>query len=90
MAITKGAKKAIRSSEKKQVFNIRRKRVVKDVLKEIDKLISENKIAEAEKKLQEAYKALDKAAKMNTIKKNNASRRKSRLAAKIKKAKNLK
>jgi small subunit ribosomal protein S20 len=88
MAITKGAKKAIRSSERKQAFNTRRKRKIKNVVKEIQKLISENKIKEAEEKLKEAYKTLDKAAKMNTIKKNNASRKKSRLAAQIKKAKN--
>jgi ribosomal protein S20 len=54
MAITKGAKKAIRSSERKRVFNIRRKRTAKDILKEIDKLISENKIDEAQNKMKEA------------------------------------
>jgi len=90
MAITKGAKKAIRSSDRKQVFNIRRKRTMLKVIKEIDKLLIADKVSDAEKKLTEAYKAIDKAAKMNTIKKNNASRKKSRLSAKIKKAKEAK
>lgn len=90
MAITKSAKKEIRADEKKAVFNLRRKRIMKDIIKEIDKLLIANKVDEAQKKLSEAYKAIDKAAKMNTIKKNTASRTKSRLSAKIKKAKNNK
>ena len=87
MAITKGAKKAIRSSERKAVFNLRRNRKMKSVLKDIEKLLKDKKADEAEKKLPEAYKAIDKSAKMNTLKKNTASRKKSRLAARIKKAK---
>jgi small subunit ribosomal protein S20 len=88
MAITKGAKKAIRSSERKAVFNLRRKRTMLTILKDIDKLLLADKIDEAQAKLKDAYKAIDKAAKMNTIKKNTASRKKSRLSAKIKKASN--
>ena len=87
MAITKGAKKAIRNSERKAVFNLRRKRRINTVVKDLQKLVDAGKIEEAEKKLVEAYKTLDKAAKMDTIKKNAASRKKSRLADKIKKAK---
>lgn len=86
MAITKGAKKANRQSAKKRVFNIRRSRRIKDVTKDIEKLLKEGKGAEAQAKLSEAYKAIDKAAKMNTIKKNTASRKKSRLSAQIKRA----
>lgn len=87
MAITKNAKKAHRASIKKKVFNTRRTRAYKDVMRDIEKLIVAGKVAEAQAKLPLAYKALDKAAKMNTIKKNNASRNKSRLSAAIKKAK---
>lgn len=85
MAITKSAKKAIRSSAKKRVFNLRRTRAVKDSIKEIDKLLKEGKIDEARKLMSKAQKAIDKAVKMNTMKKNTASRKKSRLSAKIKK-----
>ena len=87
MAITKSAKKAIRGSEKKHVFNLRRKRAVDDITKQIEKLLKEGKKSEAEKLVSEAYKKIDKAAKMNTIKKNTANRKKSRLVAKINRAK---
>jgi len=88
MAITKGAKKALRSSRRKRVFNVRRKRAYTLVLKEIDTLVKEGKIKEAKAKMPMAYKLIDKAAKMNTIKKNNASRKKSRLMAKVKRVEN--
>lgn len=85
MPITKGAKKALRSSEKKKIFNTRRKRSLKEVVKKIETLVKEGKGKEAKEELPKAYKALDKAAKMNTIKKNTASRKKSRLSKAIKK-----
>lgn len=87
MAITKGAKKAIRQADRKHVFNLRRTRQVKDMTKEIEKALEAGNISEAESKLPLAYKAIDKAAKMNSLKKNTASRRKSVLAGKIKRAK---
>jgi len=86
MPITKGAKKALRASERKAVFNLRRKRAVKTEVKNIQALIKDGKSDEAQKALSSVYKALDKAAKMNTITKNHASRRKSRLAQAIKRA----
>ncbi|MAF59681.1 MAG: 30S ribosomal protein S20 [Candidatus Pacebacteria bacterium] len=85
MAITKGAKKAHRASLRKRVFNIRRTRTMTESLKDIRKLISSGNRGEAEKALPEAYKALDKAAKRGVIKKNTASRKKSRLVSAIKK-----
>lgn len=90
MPIIQAAKKSIRADEKKAVFNLRRIRDVKTVIKEIEILLSEGKIDEAQNKLSEAYKAIDKAAKMGTLKDNTASRRKSVLASKIRKAKEAK
>ena len=87
MPITKSAKKVLRSSARKRVFNINRKNEMKDVLKKAKKLISENNKTEAEKLVPQAYKAIDKAAKRGIIKKNNASRKKSRLLASIAKIK---
>jgi small subunit ribosomal protein S20 len=84
MAITKGAKKAIRNADKKRVFNIRRKRAVADVEKRIVKLLAEGKVEEAKALIPEAYKKIDKAAKMNTLKKNTASRRKSKINRMVK------
>lgn len=86
MAITANAKKAHRASLKKHVFNVRRKRALTSAVKEVKKLITTS-TEEAEKSLSTAYKAIDKAAKRGIIKKNTASRKKSRLAAAIKRAK---
>lgn len=85
MAITKGAKKAIRVQGRKRVFNERRKRAMKGVEKDMRKLIAGGKKAEAEAKLSEAYKAIDKAAKRGVIKKNTAARKKSRIVKAIQK-----
>ena len=79
MAITKSAKKAIRQSAARKEHNIVYKNKIKVLVKEARALVSAKKMAEAKKLLPEIYKALDKAAKVGVIKKNNASRRKSRL-----------
>jgi len=82
MAITKNAKKAHRASLKKHVFNVRRKRALTETTKVVKKAIATD-VKEAEKSLAAAYKAIDKAAKGGVIKKNAASRKKSRLAKAI-------
>jgi len=79
MAITKSAKKAIRQSAKRKEQNIAYKDKIKSLVKEARTLVLAKKSAEAKNLLPEIYKALDKAAKVGVIKKNNASRRKSRL-----------
>lgn len=86
MPITKNAHKALRQSEKRRVFNLRRARAMKDVTKRIQKLLGEKKVDDAQKLVPEAYKAIDKAAKRGVIKDNTAARKKSRLIASIKKA----
>ena len=85
MAITKTAKRGIRTSARKKVYNERRKKTMKEVVKEVRTLVAAKDKKAAEALLAKAYKALDKAAKGNTIKKGNASRKKSRLAKAIKK-----
>ncbi|HBV01383.1 MAG TPA: 30S ribosomal protein S20 [Candidatus Taylorbacteria bacterium] len=79
MAITSSAKKAHRSSERKRVFNQRRKQAVEQIVKKIKKLLVEKKVKEAQKLIPEAYKAFDKASKEHTIRKGAADRKKSRL-----------
>ena len=79
MPITKSAKKAIRGSSRKKAFNDRRMRAMKDIIKKVEKLAKTNK-AEAAKLLSSAFQAIDKAAKTHVIKRNNAARKKSRLA----------
>ena len=84
MAITKGAKKALRSSERKRGFNTRRKNTMNDSVKAVKKLVASGAKADAEKLISTAYKAIDKASKTGLIKKNTAARKKSRLAASVK------
>jgi len=86
MAITKSAKKAIKSSKRKRVFNLRRSGVMKDSIKELKKLVAKKDIDGAKNLLSATYKAIDKASKRGVIKKNNASRKKSRISSLIKKA----
>ena len=83
MPIIKSAKKAVRGSLKKKAFNDRRKRVMKEVIKKIEKVVKTDK-KEAEKMLSVAYQAIDKAAKKGVIKKNNAARKKARLTRLVK------
>lgn len=85
MAITKSAKRAIRGSEKKKVYNDRRKKAMNEFVKEVKTLTATKNKKAAQEALSKAYKAIDKAAKTNLIKKNTASRKKSRLAKAIKK-----
>lgn len=85
MAITTSAKKAHRASLKKRVFNVRRKRALTNTTKSVRKLIGTS-VEDARKSLASAYKAIDKAAKRGIIRKNTASRRKSRLAKAVKRA----
>ncbi len=88
MPITTSAKKAIRQSAKKHVFNLRRKNKVDDAVRKVKKLVAAGAAgaADAREALSGAYKAIDKAAKGNTLKKGTASRMKSRLNAVLKKA----
>ena len=85
MAITSSAKKALRAGENKRVFNLRTKAAIDTPLKQFIKLVTENKAKEAKVLVPALYKALDKAAKRNYIKKNTASRYKSRIMASLKK-----
>ncbi|OHA84286.1 MAG: 30S ribosomal protein S20 [Candidatus Yonathbacteria bacterium RIFOXYC2_FULL_47_9] len=85
MPITKSAKRNIRAGEKKKVYNDRRKKAMKEVVKEVKTLALAKDKKTAQATLAAAYKAIDKAAKGNTIKKNTAARKKSRLAKMIKK-----
>ena len=84
MPVIKSAKKALRGSHRKEVFNLRRKRAMKGSIKIVDKLILNKKKDEAQEKLSTAYKAIDKATKRGVLKKNTAARKKSRLARAIK------
>ena len=69
MAITHSAKKAIRSSARKHVFNLRRKNTLTDTTKSLVKALAAKNVKEAEKLLPAAYKAIDKACKTASLRK---------------------
>ena len=78
MAITTSAKKALRQSKRKKVFNDRRKRAMRVAVKDMKSKASAATLAAA-------YKAIDKATKKGIIKKNAAARRKRQMAKLLKK-----
>ena len=85
MAITSSAKKALRASKRKRVFNQRRQTAIETPLRQFKKLVIAKNGKEAKALIPALYKALDKAAKTGAIKANTASRRKSRLMKALKK-----
>lgn len=82
----KSAKKALRQNKKRKIQNIKKKDAFKSIEKQIKKIIAGGNAKETKKLLPQLYKALDKAAKTNVIKKNTASRKKSRITKIINKA----
>lgn len=86
MALIKSAKKAIRSSARKRVQNLRRRRAVHDTVKVARALKGGDRTAQ-DIAVQKAYQAIDKALKRGVIKKNAAARKKSRLVKFLKAAK---
>lgn len=73
MPITQSAKKALRQNIKRRAANVKNKKALKEAIKSYKKSPS----AEL---LSTVYQKLDKAAKTNLIRKNAASRVKSRLS----------
>lgn len=90
MPITSSAKKALRASKNKAVYNAKRKDAISDTVKKIKKLLVAKDLKGAEALLPAAYQAIDKACKTKLIHQNTASRKKSRLAAMIAKSKSAK
>ena len=80
MPKTKSAKKALRKSLRKRARNLVYKKKIKSLLKRVRTLVLEKKIEEAKRLLPQVYKILDKAAKVGVIKKNTASRKKSKIS----------
>lgn len=77
--ITKSAQKAYRQNLKRRAKNLKQKKTLRDAVKKYKKLIQAGDLKAAQAELPKVYKALDKAAKTNLIRKNKASRLKSRL-----------
>lgn len=79
MAITKSAKKAIRQNKRRRAHNLVYLSKMKSLMKETRSFVLQKKVKEAKELLPKVYQILDKAAKVGVIKKNTASRKKSRL-----------
>jgi len=80
MPILKAAKKALRGDARKHAQNDKGRRIMREAMKSYRALIVAKSYTEATKLLPIVFKALDKAAKIGVIKKNTASRKKSRLS----------
>ncbi|MFH1841172.1 MAG: 30S ribosomal protein S20 [Candidatus Nealsonbacteria bacterium] len=85
MPIIKSAKKALRQNIKHKERNLTYSNKMKSLIKKVRLLVSQDKTKEAKNILPQIYKILDKSAKENVIKKNTASRKKSRIARLINK-----
>jgi small subunit ribosomal protein S20 len=81
LANTKSAEKRIRANERKRARNQMYRSRVKTLLKKAEEVIFSGQ--ESEEAIRTAMSTLDKAAVKGIIHKNNAARRKSRLAKKL-------
>lgn len=91
MANTSSAKKAVRSSHKKQVHNLGWKKRIKTAIKNLQNLIKDGKSQEdLNKSLSIAQKVLDKASKEKVMHKNKVNRIKSKLSNKVSKSSDAK
>lgn len=80
MAHTKSTIKRIKQNRKRHFRNMSVKSNVKTVIKQFHAALEESDKKAIKGKLMEVYRVLDKAASKGVIKKNTASRKKSRLA----------
>lgn len=83
MAHSKSAKKRVIVAERNRERNQAVKSRVKTMLKRVLVAVETKEVEAANAALSVAYKELDKAVSKGIMKKNTASRRKARLAAKV-------
>ncbi len=85
MPTIKSAKKALRQSVKRKARKLVKKKEIKATVKEFKKMVEKKDSEGAKKLLPKFYKIIDKTAKTGFIKKNTASRKKSRITKMINK-----
>ncbi len=83
MANSRSAKKRVLVAERNRVRNQAIKTRVKTMIKKVLVAVEQKEIELAKEALSVAYKELDKAVTKGVIKKNTASRKKSRLTLKV-------
>ncbi len=87
MANTESAKKRIRQNVKRRALNRWRLRTMRTAIKSFDKALADGQVDQAAEAFKSASAVVDKAAQKGVIHRNQASRRKSRMSARLKKAK---
>ena len=84
MPIIQAQKKSVRQSERRRVFNDRRRRTMRQFVKEMKELVEKKDHKGAMELMPKTYQAIDKATKRGVIKPNTASRKKSQIARIVK------
>ena len=87
MAHSLSAKKRIRQNEKHRARNRARKDQIKEQVKSFTAALTSGKLDKAEQELRKVVQRLDRVASKGTIHKNNAARKRSRLAKRLNAAK---
>ena len=83
MAHSLSAKKRVRQNLKRRARNRARKEQVKDEVKSFNTILAKGDLTAADQQLRKAVARMDKVASKNTIHKNTAARRRSRLTKKL-------
>ena len=77
------ARKRVRQSASRHALNLWRKRRIKEQIRTFLKAVQGHDVTTAESEFRKVCGVLDKIASTKTIHRNNAARRKSRLAARL-------
>jgi len=77
------AKKALRVADRRRIVNDKRRKAMRAMIKDTA-VLKGQAVKVVNEGLTKAYQAIDKALKRGVIKKNTASRKKSRLAKSLK------
>lgn len=83
MAHSLSAKKRVRQTIKRRARNRARKELIKDQVKGFTAALGSGDLSKAEQELNKTVSRLDKVASKNTIHKNAAARKRSRLTRKL-------
>ena len=83
MANLQSSKKRIKSNLRREQRNVSVKSAIKTAINKVEQAVAEGDLETARASFSEAVSALDSAAAKGIVKKNTASRKKSRLAKKI-------
>jgi small subunit ribosomal protein S20 len=83
------AKKRVRQNLKRKARNRARKEQIKEEVKSFTSVLAKGDLTAAEQQLRKAVARIDKVASKNTIHKNAAARKRSRLTKKLNRARAL-